>query len=447
MKKVRGLMIQSGGYLFRRRRPRDIPGGTYWTRYIGSINNTAPETAQRIAMRMWQSTEDFISVYRATFDPDARAQLIEAGDVELFRLALLNKRRDLQRELALVPDAAASDDEQARAYVERIRAARELEKTQTALLHLEAHETFRQGTTQPDTPSTIAPLVDLWQRRAKPKSPGAIAKAKLWAERFADFVGDATPLEAIEPQDVRKFRDHIEASEDYSRITARHGLATLNTLFKHAVDAGAIDANPFAGVTVHVPAPTSYSAASAQKGFTVPQIKTLLDALGTLPHDDHRWTVRLMIYHGLRAGECAILRSDDIAAVDGVMCIHVRDTHGRRIKTKASARIVPLHKACKAFEGYAARRDDYIFEGNDNQISRAKRLQDVLNPWIKEQLGAGTLHGLRHTFRTMCRDVSMPLEVSAAIMGHALPGEHFAYGRRPDVTVLARWINRIDPLA
>lgn len=451
MPRARGLIVQRGAWVFRRRRPPDIPGPPYWTRYLGSTRKLSEASATRLALTQWSDIDEWIDTYRSAFDEGTRGRLLEFGTVTLLQLDLLNKRRDQQDALARItaPDPGASDGAQAAAIMSRLKAERELTQTETALKHVMMVQAVKAAKTNPQPApegSTITPLVELWQRRAKPKSPGSVAKAKLWAERFAEFIGDATPIETIEPQDVRGFRDAIEASEDYSRVTARHGLATLATLFKHAVDAGLLDANPFAGVTVHVPAPQSYSTASRDKGFTRAQIKTLFAALDTLPHDDHRWTLRLMTYHGLRAQECAILRSDDIAKVEGVTCIHVRDTHGRRIKTKSSARIVPLHPKCKAFAAYAAKRDGYIFEGNGNQISRAKRLQDVLNPWIKEQLGVGTLHGLRHSFRSMCRDLEMPLEVSAAIMGHALPGEHFAYGRRPSVKVLRDWLEKVKPI-
>lgn len=119
---------------------------------------------------------------------------------------------------------------------------------------------------------------------------------------------------------------------------------------------GYIDANPCAGMFA---AKTDESAA---RPFTVDEMNTLfaspmfagcqsdsawrfLSKPGNFHVRDYRyWLPLVMLYSGARPSEIAQLGIDDVREVDGQWIMHITDKgEGKRVKTKGSVRVVPVH--------------------------------------------------------------------------------------------------------
>ena len=430
-----GLTQSRGAYVYRQHVPRDVRaviGRTEFFRYIGAISKSAAETEAR---HLRLQFDDLIERARA-LSPDNRRDVIAIGGLERWEALHAGQTALIG---AVVQSLSSGDVDES---------ASDAEQAQQALHALRAHKLHKQllgAGPRKRSAKSLQSIIDIWQQRARPKSQSTVARARLWLARLADHTGDK-PLDQITTADVRAFRNALEQSPDYSRETARKGLSVLRTLFEHAVDVGLIDSNPVSGVRVYIPAPDSYAEALGDKGMTRTQVRAALDNAHKLSRDDLRWCLRMMLWHGLRCEEFANLRRADLINVDGIDCLMITDVDGRQIKTGSALRMVPLHPACKDFLAYASTiKTADLFEG-PTPGHKARRMQRRLNPYLKS-LGLPPLHSCRHTFRTACRNAGVPVDVSAAIMGHQLAGVHHEYGAAPNVKVLSHWVNRVDPLA
>ena len=58
-----------------------------------------------------------------------------------------------------------------------------------------------------------------------------------------------------------------------------------------------------------------------------------------------------------------------------------------------------------------------------------------------------TMHSFRHLWRLLARELNMPTDHSAALIGHSLgKGDHANYGGVPSLKTRAEWMAQIDPL-
>ena len=151
----------------------------------------------------------------------------------------------------------------------------------------------------------------------------------------------------------------------------------------------------------------------------------------------------------MRSGEVVQLHADDVVHLFGVPVIRVHDRHGS-IKNRFSQRDVPLHPACSGFLDYAAAHGSgRIFAVEDWRADRFQRFAGVfLRRRAEIEDSAVTMHSLRHTWRTLAREIGMPAPVSRAVMGHAMGSDvHEGYGTGPSLRLKAEWMAKIDPFS
>jgi integrase len=145
-----------------------------------------------------------------------------------------------------------------------------------------------------------------------------------------------------------------------------------------------------------------------------------------------------------------------VTTLQGIPVLRLTDEQGT-LKNRFSRRDVPIHPATMGIIDYAkAREGPWLFPSlpmwSSTGYRRGAAFQRVATDFMRKRLKITdkrlTMHSLRHTWRDLARAVEMPLDVSAAIMGHTLgKGEHAAYGVGPSLPKLAKWIAKIDPLA
>ena len=79
-------------------------------------------------------------------------------------------------------------------------------------------------------------------------------------------------------------------------------------------------------------------------------------------------------------------------------------------------------------------------------------LSDRFTKLIRRQLNISdrrkTLYSIRHHFADACRNTGMPDSIRYRLMGHAEDNTNAAgYGGGHNIGVLAKWLNKVDPLA
>jgi integrase len=242
--------------------------------------------------------------------------------------------------------------------------------------------------------------------------------------------------------------------------TATSYLNNLSAVFNWAVKEGHIKKNPAVGLKVAAPP----RAAKSRLPFSADQLNCIfhaplyLAAEGSSKTRGGRfWVPLLSLWTGMRLNECVQLRTDDVAVLDGVDVVLIReDEEGdKRLKTDASERFVPIHPELKklGFLDYVAQvrcsGERRIFP----ELPRGKRgyYSDPFQKWFSRfltQIGTKTpktsFHSFRHCYRDALREADISQERVRALGGWTSKGgAEEIYGAGHRASTLAREIEKV----
>jgi len=138
--------------------------------------------------------------------------------------------------------------------------------------------------------------------------------------------------------------------------------------------------------------------------------------------------VMMGMYTGMRLGEIANLRNEDITEINGIPCFLLREhpETGWKPKTSAGIRTVPIHHDLMKFGimNFIKENEKYLFSELKGSDSRS-RGQTFANEFSKHKTSIGlplavTFHGFRHTVSTKLRNVKGDIREIwiDALLGH-----------------------------
>jgi integrase/uncharacterized protein YcgL (UPF0745 family) len=163
--------------------------------------------------------------------------------------------------------------------------------------------------------------------------------------------------------------------------------------------------------------------------------------------DENRWLLALISDTGIRLSEAAGLAKSDIVLDADAPHIKLIPHPWRRLKTKASERLVPLVGASL----WAARRlqqhdSNYAFPRYcDGKICNANSASAALNKWLKSRLtDHAVVHSLRHSMRDRLRAVECPSDIIDQIGGWSSSSVGSSYGKGYELPVLAKWMKMME---
>ena len=204
-----------------------------------------------------------------------------------------------------------------------------------------------------------------------------------------------------------------------------------------------VTSNPFEGLSVH----DTVSDAERRSAFTADQLSTVFHSgLWQTPWaPDGRkagdyWVPLLCLFHGLRNGEAAGLRLEDIGTDDGNHVLQLREYGERKLKTAGSRATLPIHPQLLqlGFLKYVeARRDAEEFllfpEGTVNDRGQVgAKLGERFSAYVKSLELVGTklgMHSFRHSFEDALRRAELAERTSSALSRRIEPGSGKAYQR------------------
>ena len=203
-----------------------------------------------------------------------------------------------------------------------------------------------------------------------------------------------------------------------------------------------IPSSPFEGLSVFDPV----SDEDRRDPFTVAQLNTLFATetwaepwSGADKQAGAFWVPLLCLFHGLRNGEAAGLRVEDIGEEDGIAVLHIRAYEQRQLKTAGSRGSLPIHSELIKldFLGYVGRRkaagELLLFpEGTANSRGQVgAKLGERFSAKVKalgfegRKLG---MHALRHNFEDRLREAELPERTALALARRTEPGSSRIYG-------------------
>ena len=241
-----------------------------------------------------------------------------------------------------------------------------------------------------------------------------------------------------------------------SVTSVNNHLSTMVSFGGWAVNQGYLVSNPLAGLGIR----TKEQVKDKVQAFSQEQLKAIFnsplyrDKPDLLPYQF--WLPLLGLHTGARIEELCALHADDIAEINGVWCIVIRDTDQRLLKTAASKRLVPVHPELEriGFLDFAqARRTDQFKRLFPELTKYQGKVSHMAVKWfskLKRSLGfkhrEHVFHSFRHTFISKLRDSLAPDYSIKLLVGHATGSvTHDVYGTPPEeVRGLAQVVNALD---
>jgi len=163
--------------------------------------------------------------------------------------------------------------------------------------------------------------------------------------------------------------------------------------------------------------------------------------------DEMRWLLAIISDTGMRLSEAAGLHKGDIILDAPVPYLNLQPHSWRRLKTKGSARHIPLIGVSL----WAARRihrndSSYAFPRYcDGKICNANSASAALNKWMKPRLkDNAVVHSFRHSMRDRLRAVECPSDIIDQIGGWSSSSVGASYGKGYELPVLAKWMTMLE---
>lgn len=224
-----------------------------------------------------------------------------------------------------------------------------------------------------------------------------------------------------------------------------------------------IASSPFESLYVHDPVHD----ADRRDPFTAEQLNTLFSQppwnTPWVPGSDGPgayWVPLLALFHGLRNGEAAGLRVEDVGEDEGLPVFHVRAYDGRRLKNNEARATLPIHPELLrlGFLGHVKDREAggeaLLFpEGTANNRGQVgAKLAERFSSHVKalgfvgRKLGT---HSFRHNFEDRLRAAELAERTAYALARRTEPGSGKVYGHglslRQKADALAKvqypWLN------
>jgi len=293
---------------------------------------------------------------------------------------------------------------------------------------------------------TLGGLIEAFKADRAPAWSPSTAAAYIPVERvLREVLGSARQLGTLTREDGRKLYDTVRQlprglgkSPKLKGLSIREAirtdlpklspksvngtyLAMMKATFRFAVQEQWLAADPLAGLSVVDPV----ADADKRDPFSIQQLNQIFGASPWQPREEaprgrplHFWGPLIALLLGMRRGEIAQLRTDEVAVVENVPVLLVRAGHGRRLKTMNARRMLPLHPELirLGFMNYVERRrmagEDRLWAG-EQPDSRGK-WGDGFSDWFQRLLQArgisGTklgLHSFRHNFQDRLREAGL----------------------------------------
>ena len=292
-----------------------------------------------------------------------------------------------------------------------------------------------------DMPDLKAMLAIYLEQRGKNKNENFHGQNKKAVEYFIKVIGNRK-LSQITSKEAALYRDWL-VKRGLKMSSVHRYYSVLRAITGFVISENGLDLrNPFVGVYL----PPKYDSESrlAIKGKNLEIIQSKCRELD----DDIRHLLALISDSGMRLGEAVGLLKSDINIDAAIPHLIIQEHPHRRLKTKASRRLVPLvglslWAAKRVLETNESSNHCFPRYSNDD-ASKPDAASGNFSVWLKANIAEGaTIHGLRHGFRDRLRDAKVPTEAIDQMGGWSKRSVGAGYGDGYSLEVLHEFMKRI----
>ena len=293
----------------------------------------------------------------------------------------------------------------------------------------------------PDNSPTMMEAVETYLRlKAEKQTPTFIRAAKRNGRYVAEGLGNR-PITSYSSSDAAAFRDHL-FGKGLSLGSVKRIFGSVRSIINLVMREHGIEGSNAFAKTYMPDRDDSQDRQPVHKDKLIILQKTCQET-----DDAMRWLLALISDTGMRLSEAAGLHRDDIILDAPTPHINLTAHLWRRLKTKSSARHIPLvGTALWAAQRLVQHDSSYAFPRYcDGKTCNANSASAALNKWMKTIIGGDyVVHGLRHSLRDRLRAVECPSDIIDQIGGWTTTGIGHAYGKGYSVEILAKWMQKIE---
>jgi integrase len=274
-------------------------------------------------------------------------------------------------------------------------------------------------------------------------NPKLLSSLKFAFDGLFECIGDL-PVHSYRREHANQFREWM-ASEGYRTSTIRRRIGVVKAVFNVAIREREL---PIPNVFLKVRIPDLGKDAVKRKSFTKRELEVISNACRAID-DDLRWIVAFLIDTGARLAEIVGLQTSDIHLRSRVPFVEICSNDARRIKTRASARRVPLVReslwAAKQVISSAQKGQKYAFPRyTSDGVCKSDGASAAIGKWLKSIGVKKSAHSFRHTIRDRLRDADAPKEIQDAVGGWSRQEIGEQYGEGHTLSKLAKYLRRLS---
>lgn len=320
-----------------------------------------------------------------------------------------------------------------------------------------------QGRQQEDPGATLGELRDRYlaeaERGGKWKVKKSADENRAIIGNFVELVGEDIPAASLSSEHIRDFKEkllrlpaNVSKRREYRGKTLeellqmeipREHLLSNTTLKNRAVKINAFlhwgekqgyITKPFLNEILEFKGDSSDRAP-----FTKADLEKLFDPEQYLKYTKlnpaHFWVPLIALFTGARIEEICQLHVDDLRVEEGLWCIDINDTEeeggvtpGKRLKTSASRRLVPMHNFLAKELGLPRYAEELRQAGEVQLFPGLVRVKGKLSHGVSQWFGrykkglgfpAGKVfHSFRNTLATFCKHKGINRVFVQDVLGH-----------------------------
>ena len=239
------------------------------------------------------------------------------------------------------------------------------------------------------------------------------------------------------------------APKAMSTTTVNKNIIRISSLFEWSSRHGYVNKNYFEGLVLKTKTRADEERSIFKKDDLKEIFKHEIFTALKYKHPYQYWLPLLGLYTGARLEELCQLYLEDIYNDEGIWVIDINNKGDKKLKTKSSKRIIPIHSKLQAL-GFIDYVESLRHKGESRLFPELKKGRDgysqSASKWfsrLRKDLGLYNLdppkdfHSFRHTLATELKNKGIPEPEVAAITGHSIAGITFSrYGKAYDNRIL-----------
>lgn len=293
--------------------------------------------------------------------------------------------------------------------------------------------------------------------KGKNLDPRTVKKYTACIRKFEEWLGTETPLQAITAGRWHEFKTYLltgDTEKGYKPLSAKtvdQYTNAVSEVYKMAKTAAYTIDNPLAGQNM---VKRNTREKSPVEKFSDADLKLIFEPerLNNIDDPADIFGTLLALHTGARLNEIFQLTVDDIKTINGIDCVEIHESgEDNNLKTRASARVVPLHprlralglfsyvEAVKALPNTNKRLwpwlNKYEQGYGDVPSQRFTKLLQELNIWVFRRK---VFNSFRHTVQTTLQTAGIDGVIRKHFIGHEVEDITVnVYGEETPLKILA----------